>query len=143
MKEIAALKKEGFDIPFVKFLLRKDNVLIMEWKGFVKADLIKEAHEKALSVIKENNVTGLVEDVVNFTGPFTEVNQWFISYWVPAALKVGLKKAGVLMSSSYFTQLSVEQLKENSEFKRLGLGYRIFGEMNKATDWLLEGVTVG
>ncbi len=138
MKEVASVKKGSNAEPFVKFLLCDDQVLIMQWKGFVNAELIKEAHEKVLVLIKDNRITGIVEDVVDFTGPFTEVNQWFITQWVPAALKLGLKKAAVLMSASIFTQLSVEMLKENPEFKKLGLGYQVFGQMEKASAWLTE-----
>ena len=138
MKEVASLTKDEGRDPFIKFLLRSDNVLIMQWKGFSKPEQIKQGHEKVLDLISEHKVEGIVEDIVNFTGPFSEVNQWFITNWVPRALKVGLKKAAVLMSTSVFTQLSVEQLKENTDFKKLGLGYRIFGEVEKAATWIKE-----
>ncbi len=138
MKELASLTKDEGRDPFIKFLLRSDNVLIMQWKGFSKPEQIKQGHEKVLDLISEHKVEGIVEDIVNFTGPFSEVNQWFITNWVPRALKVGMKKAAVLMSTSVFTQLSVEQLKENTDFKKLGLGYRIFGEVEKAAAWIKE-----
>ncbi len=136
MKDLGSLKKDGSVEPYVRFLLRDDNILVMKWKGFVKGDLIKEAHEVVLEILEKNKITGLIEDVIEFSGPFSEVNEWFISYWVPKALENGLKKAGVLMNSNIFTQLSVEALKENPTFKELGLGYRIFDKMDNAVNWL-------
>jgi hypothetical protein len=136
-KELGALKRPGMSEPFVKFLLREDNILVMKWKGFVSGDSIKEAHTQVLEHLKKNQVTGLVEDVVDFTGPFHEVNTWFVQVWVPAALKNGLSKAAVIMSKSVFTQLSVNDLKENADFKKLGLGYRIFDRINPAAEWIL------
>lgn len=138
MKTLATKQKADAKAPFVSFLLTEDNILIMRWKGFVKGDLIKEAHESVLKFIQEHEVNGIVEDVVDFTGPFSEVNEWFINYWVPKALKIGLKKAAVVMSKNIFTQLSVQDLQENPTFKELGLGYRIFGSLDDAVTWLKE-----
>lgn len=138
MKDVGSLKKDGSVEPYVRFLLRDDNILVMKWKGFVKGDLIKEAHEVVLGLIDKHKIAGIIEDVVEFSGPFSEVNEWFISYWVPKALKNGLQKAAVLMNSNIFTQLSVEALKENPTFKELGLGYRIFDKMDLAISWLKD-----
>lgn len=135
-REIATKKKNGSDQPYLRFIQQPNQILVMQWKGFVKADLIKEGHEDALRYIQQYQFKGIVEDVVDFSGPFTEVNEWFIQYWVPQALQRGLKKAAVLMNKNLFTQLSVEALKENPAFKQLGLGYRIFGELEEALSWL-------
>lgn len=135
---LASKKKPGSSVPFLTFLLDQDNILIMKWHGFVKGEFIKEGHEDCLKYIQEHKITDLVEDVVDFSGPFAEVNDWFINYWVPKALQRGLKKAAVLMNKDVFTGLSVEALKENPEFKKLGLGYQIFGDMNDVIYWLRE-----
>lgn len=137
-RELASKKKGGSSEPFITFFLQGEGTLTMEWKGFVKGELIKEGHEDALEYIQQHNITGIIEDVVDFSGPFTEVNDWFINYWVPKALQNGLKKAAVLMNKNLFTELSVEALKENPEFKKLGLGYRVFGDINNAMKWLKE-----
>jgi hypothetical protein len=36
----------------------------------------------------------------------------------------------------------VQDLQENSTFKQLGLGYRIFGSLDNATNWLKENELV-
>jgi hypothetical protein len=138
MKELAILKKEGQTEPYVKFLLHQEGILIMQWKGFVKGDLIKHAHEVVFEHIKKHNITAIVEDVVNFSGPFQDVNAWFISTWVPQALSLGLTHAAVIMSKNFFTQLSVNDLKENPTFKQLGLAYRIFDNLDQSVGWIKE-----
>jgi hypothetical protein len=138
MVEILTLKKQGTGVPFIRYFLREDNILILKWIGFSNAELIIKAHEEVYAMIEKRKITALVEDVTEFNGPFASVNQWFIDTWVPKATKSGLKKAGVIMNENVFTQLSADQLRDNPEFKKLGLGYRIFDKIDTAAAWIHE-----
>lgn len=142
MKELLKLTKGTTGAAYLTFYHETPDILTLEWKGFVTVDLIVEAHKKSLDLIKNNRVTKIIEDVQNFTGPFSEANKWFIETYAPKVKRLGINHTAVILSSNIFTQLTVNQLKENEDFKKIGISYRVFESMNLAKNWLSESSNV-
>ena len=138
MKELLRLTHGSSKTPYLTFYLDEDNALIFKWKGFVTVESIIEAHKQAYDFIRKHRVNTLIEDVVDFTGPFQDANVWFITEFAPKVLKMGLNRCAVILGENIFTQLTVNKLKENPDFKQLGISYRVFDSMHSAKSWLNE-----
>lgn len=138
MKELLKLTKPGSKSPYLVFSLIDNNTLLFNWNGFLDVDNIIKAHEQSLELIKKYKVVNLIEDVRKFSGPFSKANDWFINTYTPSIIKLGVSKTAVILNDNVFTELSVNDLKENPEFKKMGLLYRVFGSMEDATEWIRE-----
>lgn len=142
MKELLKLTKGTTGTPYLTFYHEAPDTLVLKWKGFVSVDLIVEAHKKSFDLIKNNRVTKMIEDVQDFTGPFSEANQWFIETYAPKVKRLGINHTAVILSQNIFTQLTVNQLKENEDFKKIGISYRVFESINLAKNWLSESTNI-
>ncbi|UII34988.1 hypothetical protein LVD17_14345 [Fulvivirga ulvae] len=139
MKELLKLTKSGSKVPYLTFSLADNNTLMFNWNGFLDVENIIKAHEESLELIKKHNVSHLIEDVRKFSGPFSKANDWFIKTYAPAIIKMGVTKTAVILNENVFTQLSVNDLKENPEFKKMGLLYKVFNSEHDANEWLHQG----
>ena len=126
MKELLKLTKSGSKVPYLTFSLASKNTLLFNWNGFLDVENIIKAHEQSIELIKQHNITSLIEDVRKFSGPFSKANDWFIKTYAPTIIKMGVDKTAVILNDNVFTQLSVNDLKENPEFKKMGLLYKVF-----------------
>lgn len=138
MKELQKLTKPGSKTPYLIFYLTDNNTLLFSWNGFLDVDNIIKVHEQSLDLIKKNKINNLIEDVRKFSGPFSKANDWFVNTYTPAILKLGVEKTAVILNDNVFTQLSVNDLKENPEFKKMGLSYRVFNSIDDANEWIRE-----
>ncbi|ELR71791.1 hypothetical protein C900_02376 [Fulvivirga imtechensis AK7] len=138
MKELLKLTKAGSKSPYLVFHLIDNDTLLFNWNGFLDVDNIIKVHEQSLELIKKHKIVNLIEDVRKFSGPFSKANDWFINTYTPSIIKLGVKKTAVILNDNVFTELSVTDLKENPEFKKMGLLYRVFGSMEDATEWIRE-----
>lgn len=136
MKELLKLTKSGSKTPYLVFHLLENNTLLFSWNGFLDVENIIKTHEESLNLIKKHKIVNLIEDVRKFSGPFSKANDWFVNTYTPAILKLGVDKTAVILNDNVFTQLSVNDLKENPEFKKMGLSYRVFNTIDDATAWI-------
>lgn len=136
MKELLKLTKSGSKTPYLVFYLLENNTLLFSWNGFLDVENIIKTHEESLNLIKKHKIVNLIEDVRKFSGPFSKANDWFVNTYTPAILKLGVDKTAVILNDNVFTQLSVNDLKENPEFKKMGLSYRVFNTIDDASEWI-------
>ena len=135
MKELLKLTKPNTKTPYLTFY-QDNDILIFGWNGFLDVENIIKCHEQSLDLIKKHNITKIIEDVRKFSGPFSKANDWFVRTYAPSIIKLGVTKTAVILNDNVFTQLSVNDLKENPEFKQMGLLYRVFNSDYDANEWL-------
>ena len=138
MKQLLKLSKTNSSEAYLTFYLEDDDTLVFKWRGFVTVDLVILAHKKSLDLIRTNGVKKIIEDVKDFTGPFRDANDWFIESYAPSIKALGVRQTAVILSSNIFTQLTINQLKENPDFKRVGISYRVFESTEDAKKWFAE-----
>ena len=138
MTELLKLSKSGNKKPYLTFYLKNETTILFKWDGFLDVENIVKAHETSLDLIRKHQVSRLIEDVSDFSGPFSKANDWFVTTYTPAIIKLGVRKTAVVLNDNFFTQLSVNDLKENPEFKKMGLLYRVFNSVKDAEEWFEE-----
>ena len=114
----------------------KDNNLIyLDWNGFLTVELVKEGSEELLKIIKQTLCANVLVDNRKVSGPWQAANDWYQNDWNPRAAGAGLTDMAVIMSENIFTQLSLQG------FAKVTKGVytvNIFNAEPPARKWLKE-----
>jgi hypothetical protein len=86
----------------------ENNLIFLDWNGFLTVDLVKEGSEELLKIIKQTRCANVLVDNRKVSGPWQAANEWYQTDWNPRAAKAGLTDMGVIMSENIFTQLSLQ-----------------------------------
>ena len=113
-----------------------NKTLIFDWDGTAAIKEIIQAHYDTLALIEKYKLKYIIEDTSKFTGVFEEANQWFIGFYAPKIKSLGIEKTAVVLNQSIFTQLSVNRIKYNKTFQKVGIDYQAFPSREKAYQWL-------
>jgi hypothetical protein len=114
------------------------HILLQEWKGFCMPKELKEGHQKVIDLVIEHHFTHLISVIVELEGSFDEVNEWFLKEFNPKMVALGMKYEAIIQSQNLFSQLSAEELVENSELKEIGYYMRLFDSIENALEWFGE-----
>ncbi len=137
------MKKElkrpnGNDAYATLTIERANNLIYLDWNGYLNVDLVKAGSEELLKLIKEHGVNRVLVDNRKVSGPWQAANEWYQTDWNPRAAKAGLTDMAVIMSENIFTQLSLQG------FAKVTKGVytvNIFNAEPPARKWLLEQVS--
>ena len=138
MQDITSLfRTNNAKSAYLEFQKDEDGVLVFRWKnGFASTEEIINGHKKSLEIIKKHDITALVEDTTDFSGPFQEAFPYFIQEYAPAIKSMGIDMVGVVLNKNLFSTLSVDMLKDNPDFKKVGISYRPFGSFEDVKAWI-------
>ncbi|MBT1704049.1 hypothetical protein [Chryseosolibacter indicus] len=124
---------------YAKITYEKENNLIyLDWNGYLSVDLVKSGSEELLAVIKETQCQNVLVDNRKVSGPWQAANEWYQTDWNPRAAKAGLANMAVIMSDNIFTQLSLQG------FAKVSKGVftvNVFNADVPARKWLKEQST--
>src|SRR5688572_17620738 len=87
---------------------RQNNLIYLDWNGYLSVELVKSGSEELLGMIKETICPNVLVDNRKVSGPWQSANEWYERDWNPRAAKVGLTHMAVIMSDNIFTQLSLQ-----------------------------------
>ena len=114
------------------------HILLQEWNGFCMPKELKEGHQKVIDLVTEHHFTHLISVIVEIEGSFDEVNEWFLKEFNPKMVALGMNYEAIIQSKNLFSQLSAEDLVENSELKEIGYHMRLFDSVEKGLEWFEE-----
>lgn len=117
---------------------KENNVIFLDWNGFLPVELVKSGSEELLEVIKEVKCSYVLVDNRKVSGPWQAANEWYQTDWNPRAVKEGLTDMAVIMSDNIFTQLSLQG------FSKVTTGVytvSVFNSEANARKWLKEQMT--
>lgn len=132
--------KNELDDDYAHFYQLKNypHILLQEWKGFCMPIELKEGHQKVIDLVTEHHFTHLISVIVELEGAFDEVNEWFLKEFNPKMVELGMTYEAIIQSKNLFSQLSAEDLVENSELKEIGYYMRLFDSVEKVLEWFGE-----
>jgi hypothetical protein len=87
---------------------KENNLIYLDWNGFLSVELVKEGSEELLKVIKQTLCPNVLVDNRKVSGPWQAANDWYQNDWNPRAAAAGLTDMAVIMSENIFTQLSLQ-----------------------------------
>ncbi|AFM03918.1 hypothetical protein Fleli_1495 [Bernardetia litoralis DSM 6794] len=114
------------------------HILIQEWKGFCMPKELKEGHQKVIDLVTKHQFTHLISVIVELEGAFEEVNEWFLKDFNPKMVDLGMEYEAIIQSKNLFSQLSAEDLVEDSTLKEIGYHMRLFDSIENALEWFEE-----
>jgi hypothetical protein len=125
---------------FAHFYQLKDypHILLQEWKGFCIPKELKGGHQKVIDLVTEHEFTHLISVIIELEGAFEEVNDWFLKEFNPKMIELGMQYEAIVQSEDLFSQLSTEDLIEDSKLKEIGYHMRLFDSVEKALEWFEE-----
>lgn len=91
-----------------------------------------------MDLVTEYQFTPLISVIVELEGSFEEVNEWFLTEFNPKMVALGMNYEAIIQSKNLFSQLSAEELVENSELKEIGYHMHLFDSVEKGLEWLEE-----
>jgi len=107
-------------------------------KGFCLPKEIKALHYQIIDLVEKNKFTHLISDIVEVEGAFGEMTEWFLTEFNPKMVELGMTYEAIIQSKNLFSQLSAEDLVENSQLKEIGYHMRLFDSAEKALEWFEE-----
>jgi hypothetical protein len=137
------MKKElkrpnGNDVYATITFEKENNLIYLDWNGFLTVELVKSGSEELLKIIKETLCPKVLVDNRKVSGPWQAANEWYQTDWNPRAAKAGLSDMAVIMSENIFTQLSLQG------FAKVSKGVftvNVFNAEAPARKWLKEQVS--
>lgn len=130
-------------VLFMKMLLQEsflnihidfeNHWLIADWKGYQKADSIKQGCEKILEFLKEYNVKKVLYNNLSTAGIWSGASSWVGNNWYPRLVEAGLTHCAWVYSSSMLSRLSTNEFLKYTGDNNL---IKTFSEKKKAVEWL-------
>lgn len=128
----------GDDYAHFYQLKNYPHILLQEWKGFCMPIELKEGHQKVIDLVTEHKFTHLISVIIELEGAFDEVNEWFLKEFNPKMVELGMTYEAIIQSKNLFSQLSAEDLVEDSTLKEIGYYMRLFDSVENALEWFGE-----
>ena len=107
--------------------------LLVTWKGFVTAQDGEQGAEESLRALRLNNVTFLLNDNSQVSGPWFDSVEWLERVWAPQAARLGLRYVAHVMQPDANAELAAAG-KHNPFADRFNL--QIFSTVAEAERWL-------
>jgi len=135
------LKRPGSNDLYATLTYEKENNLIyLNWTGFLPVELVKSGSEELLKMIIETHCSKVLVDNRKVSGPWQSANEWYQKDWNPRAANQGLTDMAVIMSENLFTQLSLQGF---AKVTKGAYTVNIFNGDVPARKWLqTQGATV-
>ncbi|OJJ21999.1 hypothetical protein BKI52_08135 [marine bacterium AO1-C] len=118
------------------------NILCTKWAGdFMPVEQVKQGAMQMLAALKANPVPFCLNDTRNVVGVWDEANDWIAEFWMPEAIKLGLKKFAHVYPEELYSRLSAQFMQQNSEkvADPTVFEVKLFkNDQGQATEWLLS-----
>ena len=125
--------------PFLRWELDEvNNWLYLNWMGYVSKENGFRGSEEFLEILKQHHFKFLLNDNRKLEGPWgggEEGTKWLEEYLFPNAAKAGLRYFAHVLSPGMSSALMAQDLHHKINGT---ITMRLFGEMEKAQQWLKE-----
>jgi hypothetical protein len=137
MKRI--LKRPDGDEVFATITFEKENNLVcLDWNGYLTAELVKRGSEELLNVLTETSCNRILVDNRKVSGPWQAANQWYETDWNPRAVRVGPTRMAVIMSEDIFSRFSLYSDPQTTRGIQIAC---VFDGDQPARKWLRESLS--
>ncbi len=117
----------------------EQELIISAWYGEdLSLKEIQEACTLALDLIQAHQIPLILNDNSQLTGTWDNANDWINDYWMPEAIKGGLKRFAHVLSPEFYAQLSAELMEDDNQSIAADFELVIFEEVQEAENWLLS-----
>ncbi len=114
------------------------HIILQEIKGFCLPEDLKKLHYEIIDLVTEYKFTHLISEITEFEGAFDEMNDWFTNVFNPKMVELGMTYEAIIQGTDLFSQLSAEELAENTELSEIGYHLRLFDSVEKGLEWFEE-----
>lgn len=117
---------------------KEEQILRMQWHGFVPTDVVINAYIELGRYMKINQyvpLKGLV-DLTYAEGSFERHNDWMIKEYLPKAVEYGYYRTAFVRSKDYFPNLALIFFEEENEKNLKEHEMKIFNTAEDAEIWL-------
>ncbi len=123
-------------------LKKHPHIILQEMKGICLPEELKKLHYEVIDLVLEHKFTHLVSVIIEFEGAFDKVNDWFTNVFNPKMVELGMTYEAIIQGGDIFSQLSAEELAENTELSEIGYHLRLFDSVEKGLEWFEEEKSV-
>jgi len=114
MKE--QLRDEEGKVFFEMEYWADQNLIYCNWIAeFIPVNQVKQGALQMLEGLKTHPTPFLLNDNRQVTGVWDEANDWIASFWIPEAIKLGLRKFAHIYPEDLYARLSAQFMQQNSE----------------------------
>lgn len=78
----------------------ENKIVILEWRGYGKYDVMVEASEKSLELLHNKRAQKMIVDSRNQSTITKDYEEWLKNTWIPKAKSLGLKWCAVIQNGS-------------------------------------------
>lgn len=108
--------------------------IIQTWKGFFNSEVFRSGVERTNQLFaKKKPVATFLVDISQSSVIKKEDTDWAATTAIPIAIKNGLKNYGFVLPANVFTQVSLNNFKE--QLNQPTLTIRLFDNMESAKEW--------
>jgi hypothetical protein len=108
------------------------KILYYEYKGTVLVDKGIEGLKKTMEFASKRSVKGILSDLTEMSGSFTNANEFLENEYYPYMIQRGLVCNAFVVSNNVFTKFATDQL-----IKRMGsFELRTFNNVPEAQKWV-------
>jgi hypothetical protein len=108
------------------------KIMSCHWIGFQNKESIMAAGAVILDLLKKKNVSKILNDNTDVTGPWQEAAEWTSKEWFPSMINAGLKYFAWIFSSNIFAEMSAKKAMPASDV------IKSFGSVRDANAWLVQ-----
>jgi hypothetical protein len=121
-------KSKNIEISYDK----ANRYMYCNWIGYQNKQSIMAAGAIILDLLKQKNVTKVLNDNSLVTGPWQEAAEWTSTVWFPDMIKAGLKHFAWIFSQNIFSELSAKKAMPANDF------VKSFNGIEEARLWLIQ-----
>ncbi len=109
--------------------------LIQNWKGFANSENFRDAINQSLDIFKKGGLDKIISNTKDAALVSNEDTKWVAKEITPQMVKHGLRYMAFILPTNVFTQMGVENFKENAGSV---VSIRYFDQMEAAKEWISE-----
>ena len=114
---------------------------IIEWKGFLKLELVQPFCENVVTALREKrkenlNLTGFIGNTLDLKVVNEDIQNYWNQEWNSAMYKTGGRFLALIVPTSVFGKFSVDKYVDTTQKKTKEIQIRFFDDINNAKEWL-------
>jgi hypothetical protein len=91
-------------------LSSEDGYIKGQWRGFHSGQKYRQGLEKAIEIIKEQQISNYLVDLTGSKLISLDDQNWTAQDWTPRAYAAGLRKTAIIVPKDVLVQMSVQRV---------------------------------
>ncbi|WP_347160369.1 hypothetical protein [Pontibacter chitinilyticus] len=116
----------------------EDDWMYVNWRGFVSHHDVVDGCEEMLRLVKERQITAILNDNTLVEGMWSGAAKWGGEVWFPALRTAGLQRFAWIYSPSVLSRLSTDKTLRHTKSPDY---IKVFDDIDLAKDWLRSSST--